>query len=452
MNHRDRRWVAAALALYTGLLLWLIHRLPFWLDEILQLIGTTQPGFAAFLTYHRTNPGGVPLGYLLQFWLIATFGLNFVSARLPSVLASVLACAALVALGREIGVRSRWVALVIFMILPIQLRYAVEGRIYSHGLLFAILATWCLVRLDRNPTTPRAVLYALTVAASLYSQGFAAFMQPGQVLWLIAARRRRSFVLAAAALLAAGAMFLPWYLWTRPAWQQTITASEFHFQSSPRVLVALVREISGDGWAASLPLIGAAICGFFHLDRRWAGLLACGIASGVALGFAADHHYGYFFAIRQFFFITPQLVLLAATGAVGAFTAPSARLRAVAAALTLVFAGGALAKNVAYFTHPHEDWVAAAHLLHETADAGFCLALVPKDEARLYTLFDPSVDSARCRQPVSSPQVAMVANLYSAPSERDRLAATLVEAGFQASAQRSAGGTTVTMYRKYEQK
>jgi hypothetical protein len=106
----------------------------------------------------------VRLGYLLQFWLISTFGLGLVTARLPSALASLLACPALAVLGREAGIRSRTVLLAVFMILPIQLRYAAEGRNYSHGLLFVVVATWCLVRLDRAPGSGRGAVFEPALA------------------------------------------------------------------------------------------------------------------------------------------------------------------------------------------------------------------------------------------------------------------------------------------------
>ena len=90
LMRRDRLLTALACAAYAAVLWWLMRLLPFWLDEVTQLAGTTQPTFGAFLAYHRYNAGGVPLGYLLQFWLISAFGLGFVTARLPSALASIM--------------------------------------------------------------------------------------------------------------------------------------------------------------------------------------------------------------------------------------------------------------------------------------------------------------------------------------------------------------------------
>jgi len=438
---RDRLWIVLACAAYGAVLLWLMPLLPFWLDEVTQLVGTTQPTFAAFLAYHRYNAGGVPLGYLLQFWLISTFGLSFVTARLPSAIASLLACLALAGLGREAGIRSRTALLAVFMILPIQLRYAVEGRNYSHGLLFAIVATWCLVRLDRSPGTGRGLLYALAVAASFYSQGFAAFIQPGQVLSLALMRRWRSFAFASVALALALLSFLPWYMWTRPGWQQTITALSLRFEASPHVALVLLREISGDGWVASLPLVAGAVYGFRRMERCTGLLLAAGILSGVVLGLAVDYKYHYFFAARQFIFVVPALVLLAVHGLI------ESRRSFACAALAVLFLGGVLAKNYTYFSRPHEDVAAGARLLRDTAAQGPCIAFVPTDDPRLYALFEPAVEQHRCVWPPTAPLIAFASNIHSVEEERRNAIAGLTAAGYQPGGQREVGGTTVTLFR-----
>jgi uncharacterized membrane protein len=442
LMRRERLWIALLCAVYAAVLLWLMRLLPFWLDEVTQLAGTTQPTFGAFLAYHRYNAGGVPLGYLLQFWLISAFGLGFITARLPSALASLLGCLALAGLGREAGVRSRAVLLAVFMILPIQLRYAVEGRNYSHGLLFAIVATWCLVRLDRSPGVGRGLLYALAVAASFYSQGFAAFIQPGQVLTLALTRRWRSFAYAAAAFALALLSFVPWYIWTKSGWQQTIATLALRFEASPHVALVLLREISGDGWAASLPLVAGAIYGFRRMERRTGLLLAGGILSGVVLGLSVDYTYHYFFAVRQFIFVVPALTLLAVYGLLEGRRTP------VWAVLVLLFLGGALAKNYTYFSRPHEDVAVAARLLLDTAAQSPCIAYVPTDDPRLYAVFEPALAQHRCAWPPTDASIAFASNIHSEEGERRSALAALAAAGYQPGEQRQAGGTTVTLFRK----
>jgi 4-amino-4-deoxy-L-arabinose transferase-like glycosyltransferase len=442
LMRRDRLLTALLYAAYAAVLLWLMRLLPFWLDEVTQLAGTTQPSFGAFIAYHRYNAGGVPLGYLLQFWLISVFGLGFFTARLPSALASVVACVALAKLGREAGIRSRTMLLAVFMILPIQLRYAVEGRNYSHGLLFAIVATWCLVRLDRSPGTGRGLLYALAVAASFYSQGFAAFIQPGQVLSLALTRRWRSFAYASTAFALAFLSFLPWYIWAKSGWQHTITSLALRFEASPHVALVLLREISGDGWAASLPLVIGAIYGFRRMERRTGLLLAGGILSGVVLGLAIDFRYHFFFAVRQFIFVVPALVLLAVHGLL------EGRRTLVWAALVLLFLGGALAKNFTYFSRPHEDVAGAARLLRDTAAQGPCIAYVPSDDPRLYDVFEPDLAQHQCAWPPTGASIAFAWNIHSEAGEKRNAMATLAAAGYQPGEQRQAGGTTVTLFRR----
>ena len=58
--NRDRPLVA--LGLYALCLLWLLGRLPFWYDEVLQLTGTTQPSAGKLLAAMPAYAGQVPLG------------------------------------------------------------------------------------------------------------------------------------------------------------------------------------------------------------------------------------------------------------------------------------------------------------------------------------------------------------------------------------------------------
>src|SRR5258706_6838373 len=152
------------LATYGAVLLWLARRLPFWLDEVRQLIGTTQRSLAEVIHFVPENPGGVPLGYLVQFAFVHVIGPSRLGARLPSAIFSVLGCWVLAGLAREAGV-SRFATLLVFAILPIQLRYAVEARPYSQALFFSMLSTWLLLRLRRSQEWRTVAWYGASIAA-----------------------------------------------------------------------------------------------------------------------------------------------------------------------------------------------------------------------------------------------------------------------------------------------
>jgi len=261
------------------------------------------------------------------------------------------------------------------------------------------------------------------------------------VLSLALMRRWRSFAYASAAFALALLSFLPWYLWAKSGWQHTITTLALRFETSPHVVLVLLREISGDGWAASLPLVAGAVYGFRKMERRTGLLLAGGILSGVALGLAVDYRYHFFFAVRQFIFVVPALVLLAVHGLL------ESRRTLVCAALVLLFLGGALAKNYTYFSRPHEDVAAAARLLRDTAAQGSCIAYVPSDDPRLYAVFEPTLAQHQCAWPPTSSSIAFAWNIHSEEGERRSALSALAAAGYRQVDQRQAGGTTVTRFR-----
>jgi hypothetical protein len=126
--------IFCAIAIYGVLLVFLSGARPFWLDEILQLIITRDYSGQGFLQQVRATPGGGPLGYILQHWTIAVLNYSAFSARFPSELCSVLSCITLIALAGRLGLRNRWILVLLWMLLPLQLRYALEARPYSQGI------------------------------------------------------------------------------------------------------------------------------------------------------------------------------------------------------------------------------------------------------------------------------------------------------------------------------
>ena len=63
-----------------------------WLDEVLQLVGTLRTSFGQMLAWVATQPGGGPLGYLVQWAALAVFGFSSFTARLPALAAAAVGC------------------------------------------------------------------------------------------------------------------------------------------------------------------------------------------------------------------------------------------------------------------------------------------------------------------------------------------------------------------------
>src|SRR5262245_60049582 len=99
----------------------------------MQLMATRSGMLANTEQLTRSGVGGVPLGWLPQLLGIQLFGYSAAIARLPSALASVAASATVLFMGRELGIRYPLLAAVLFSVVPLQFRYALEGRPYAQG-------------------------------------------------------------------------------------------------------------------------------------------------------------------------------------------------------------------------------------------------------------------------------------------------------------------------------
>lgn len=364
-----------------------------WLDEVLQLVGTLRTSFAQMLAWVATQPGGGPLGYLVQWAALAALGFSNFTARLPALAAAALAGVLTARLARRCGLADPWTAALVLALLPIHVRYAIEARPYSLALAWSVLATLLFLRLSETPSAPRATLYALSLAACLYTQPFSAFVAGGHLLWaILTGRRRKVLLLGLAACAAAGLVFLPWFLHARAAWQQSIGGSGFVFHggwiSTP---LLLLREITGAGYAGAAILASAAFFGARRLDPGVRLLLLATAAVPVAAGLLADYWFGYFLAIRQFLWIVPPLAILGAAG--------FGERRWVGAAAAVF----ALAYDARVIARPRENWPEAARAAASLATGTQCIVFVPPDTHLVYNVFAPGIGRRACREFPSGP-------------------------------------------------
>jgi len=246
---RAERATSLVLGVYATLVVSLLGLLPFWLDEVLQLAGT-HPGAtsADVIRYVPQNPGGVPLGYLVQHWVLDIGGLSRWTARLTAAVFGVATCAAVGALAAWLGMRMAWVAVLLFATLPLILRYSTEGRPYSFALFLSVAATLAFIRFAREQSPAASfVTYLILLVAGLYTQPFTILVGAGHGLWAIWERRWRLALATGAAVSVAALSFVPWLLYARGAWRSTIAANQFQFVWTARTPLMILREFSGAG-------------------------------------------------------------------------------------------------------------------------------------------------------------------------------------------------------------
>ena len=156
------RPVVIVTALFGVVVLVLLGLLPFWLDEVLQLIGT-QPAATIrdVVRYVPQNPGGVPLGYLVQHAFLALAGVSRFTARVPPAAFGIASVWLVGLLARRLGIREPWMAAAVFAVLPISLRYATEARPYSQAIFLSVAGLFTGFRLAESPE-PATSCYART--------------------------------------------------------------------------------------------------------------------------------------------------------------------------------------------------------------------------------------------------------------------------------------------------
>jgi len=299
------RALILTLAVYALCLLLLIPHLSLWLDELLNIIGSTKLTLASLIAFVPQNSGGAPLGYLVQRLSFQLFGVSEFSARLPSVLSSLAAAAGMFALARRLQIRRPLAAVLLFCLLPMQWRYAMEGRPYAMALALSIWAGFFFLQ-------QRMVPYTLAIAAGLYTNPYSFFIPAAHLLWLVfKAPRRLTHTLLAAT--CAALLFLPWYLYARRAWAASVPANG---HISPLKEAELItRELVGAGYIGTGLVLLLAYLGWKRCraeNPARASFLAAGFLVPFPLVLAGDAFFHYFLAARQFLFVLPPLCLLAA--------------------------------------------------------------------------------------------------------------------------------------------
>lgn len=364
---KQLRWF---LPLQAIVLLLLAPRLSYWLDEMLTLLGTVQPTFSGMLDYNRTMAGGTPLVFLLPRWSMDLFGNSALAFRLPSILSSLASAPAILLLSLRLGVRTPLLTVVLFAVLPLQLRYALEIRPYAFALCVTL---WLSVAfLERF----RSVAYIGLAIAAVLAQPYAIFIVVAHLTWALLEDRNlmRTPLIAIAA---SAAILLPWYVYYRQDWA-AISAVQGIATLDPRAPVVFLHEISGSGYIGAALLFGGAAAGARRSDRLF---WICCLLVPLAAALTANAVFHYFFSVL------PVLALL--------FVAGAQSLGRVGQALLAALLIASLYADVQWFRKPREDWEAASHAAATHVQAGGCMVFLG-ESTPLYLHFHPELAQHHC--------------------------------------------------------
>jgi uncharacterized membrane protein len=433
--------------IYALVLAALAARISLWVDEVLQLLGTRdEPTITGVLRWAMLNPGGVPLGYLTQRAFIQALGYSVLTARLSSILFTVLACLAVAVVCRQLGLRSGKIAAMLLATSPLVFRYGFEARPYSQALFLSIGTTVIFLWLQKRPNWRRLGVYTAAITMGLYTQPFSVFTPIAHVVSMLffrgAARRAvtASVLRTIGAVLLGALLFLPWILAAYHDWRTSIATSKYAFHLDLSLVSVILREGCGSYLIASLLMVAAvAALKCRNMPRRATLLLIAMTIMPVALTFIADAVAGYFFAARQLLFMLPPLAILASEGISELF-----KMRTSWG--TAMFIGIVVAsvyQDIRMVHKPREDWHAAAISIHRAIEPNGCVVTAPAEWAPLYEFFEPDLKVHRCSSALSSAETIVLAiTPYTAGEDVSKALASIAQAGFENSVAEETVGST----------
>jgi uncharacterized membrane protein len=392
------------LGVYAALLLWALPQTPLWLDEIQQFGNTRNGSVGELMRWAQLNAGASPLPYLVQRLCVDLLGYSAFASRLPAALFSILSGAIFVAISSRFLKESRWLALAMFLVLPIQFRYGMEARPYSQGLLFSLLSLWLFLKLEERYSIGLAILYGLSVSAGLYSQPLTIFPAVAQAVYAFPKRRAPLLAVVAAVL-----SYLPWYFPAQASYAVVRPSTNFFSWRQIQPLV-LVHGIMGVGYAGAIPLLALAVWAIFKKsDGPACRLLFYTLAAAFAGPILMDAAFNYFFADRQLLFAMPALLLLAAQ---------PLRREAIAVGLVAIFLIAAAIKDFRQTVTPRDDLAATADAISAHLPPDGCIQAQPPGHIDYYLFFRPELQTRVCKADYAAPEVMLVASSYTLPSER----------------------------------
>jgi hypothetical protein len=176
-----------------GLVIRLIATRGLWLDEATS-VTQAQMSLHGLLHSLRTTDVHPPLHHVVLWVTVHLFGTAQLVVRAPSILAGTLLIPVLWLTGRELyGPRAGAAAAALGAVAPFAVWYAQEARMYAFFMLFATVALYAQLRAMRSGQRRWWAALAVTGAALIWTQYFAAFvvivLHAGTAWQLLQARR-----------------------------------------------------------------------------------------------------------------------------------------------------------------------------------------------------------------------------------------------------------------------
>jgi len=309
----------------------------YWQDEAAQIDAAMAPTIPEVIqTVSRRGIGGVPLDHVLTWVVVRLAGDAEIVLRYLPLMWSLITVALAFRLGDTLqpGV-GKWSALAMAFS-PLAVAYAREARFYSLGLMLAtaVITAAALAARGRIRISTTAWLLCFGLAtATAYAHIYSALLWgAGLAITLFGSSRSQRVQVTAwftSTLACAGLAFLPWLVGALNTTPHTLGGSSLGERQINAILRGLelppLIPLQRADWLASLypPIAGllalvGVLYGLKTHTHRWAvagltGACLFGVLGVIVANLAAH----YFFAPRQFLFLTTIRAILIGFGLAG---------------------------------------------------------------------------------------------------------------------------------------
>ncbi len=358
-------------------------------------------------------------------------GYSAFGARLPSLLFAAGSCYLFLRLAKRIPLQRCYLALLLFMLLPVHLQFASTGQAPEQALFLLLLSTGYYFRLLERPTLGASAVYACLLTLCVYTDRYSYLPAFGYLLFLFRfadrPQERRAMWYALPATVLPVVLFLPYYLWSHsqvsPYWLSRPPAS----QDSGADLYSL-QALAGQSWIAyvliPLLLLGG-IAGAWVSFRPDAGAiprrirLFClfgGVLSTVAGTYAADAWMGENFLANQVLWAAPGIVILVFAALEWLAKKRLMPMLAPVPAILLILISAA--GDLAYLRNRTQDLQTEAAAIAPELTSDSCVVFVSERFSRsLFLLFAPNLDNREC-QNFFHKRVVLASHPYVRPDQQ----------------------------------
>ncbi len=402
--------LALIIAAYALFLLAAILTLPLRIPEILRLLAWVHYSLGTFIHWVAQTPASAPLNYFVQLPFVLAGGHTRLAARLPSLLFALGSAYLFWRLAKRVSLGTPYLALLLFILLPVHYRAASEALPLEQGLFFLLLATLCYFRLIRAPGFGNAALYAGVLVLCLYSERSSYWPAIGYLLFLFGflktAHERRAMWFALAATTLPVLLYVPYYLWARPQANPYWLFEPTKYQGQP-LYFAAVNSLAGgrpEGYVlVSLLFVGllAGIWASFQLKpaaRLKRIMLFCllgGVLSAISIAVLGDVWSGSPFRPSQILCATPGIAILLFAGL--DWLSVGRKIRFVSAALAVLLICLSVAADARSLRNRGEDLEAEAAMIAPELTGRSCVVFVSERLSKpMFLLFQPDLNSTEC--------------------------------------------------------